>query len=269
MKTKLFLFLVGLFSLVTLLSCSSSDETITEDQLLPESGMKGNAPEFEEHPTTLTGRWYMVKADEAENSVEVPQGEFVITFLDNGYAVISNALQKYLYSSGNYPYEVDGNRITFDAGGDIVGPAYYSYEISDNVMLLSDSNRQLCFSFKKVKHEGDFDDINYAELKYRHTYTDTLVIASHVFYDANDAPFYLIRSIHSNLGDWFEDHAEIEGFQHMEGYEVKAIVWTGYYGSGCVVESDQRLIKILDKQQKKSENIPDKYWKQTTPGWAD
>jgi hypothetical protein len=262
------LLLFNLLALLSLYSCSSSEDETVESPDIPELGTKADLSEYEEHPTTLVGRWHMVKVNDADNSIEILPNKSIITFLDNGYAVIDNAAQNNLLGSGNYPYQINGNRIAFDVGG-IVGDEYYNYEIKENIMLLSNAFSGQRFCFLKVKHEGDFDDINYAELKYRHTYTDTLVIASHVFYDANDAPFYLIRSIHSNLGDWFEDHAEIEGFQHMEGYEVKAIVWTGYYGSGCVVESDQRLIKILDKQQKKSENIPDKYWKQTTPGWAD
>lgn len=262
------LLLFNLLALLSLYSCSSSEDETVESPDIPELGTKADLSEYEEHPTTLVGRWHMVKVNDADNSIEILPNKSIITFLDNGYAVIDNAAQNNLLGSGNYPYQINGNRIAFDVGG-IVGDEYYNYEIKENIMLLSNAFSGQRFCFLKVKHEGDFDDINYAELKYRSISVDTFVIASHVFYSSDDTPFYLIRSIHSQSEDWYENHAVIDGFQHTEGYEVTAVLWRGFYGSGCVVESDQRLIKILDKQQKKSENIPDKYWKQTTPGWAD
>ena len=242
-----------LLACLSLSSCNSNESTG-----LAEVGYEGN-------PTTLTGRWNMVKVDDAEGSTDIPDGQFVITFLDNGYAVVNNTIHKYFLSSGNYPYQADGNRITFQFGG-FVGQQYYSYEFKEGGMLLFEGDSRICF--KKVKHADDFNDINYDELKYQFTRTDTLVIASHMFYDTHDTPFYLIRYAQPNLDNWFEYCGEIEGFHHTEGYEVKAIVWSGTYGGGCVMHTDMRLVNSLDRKQKQSENIPDYYWKQSQPGWA-
>ena len=45
-----------------------------------------------------------------------------------------------------------------------------------------------------------------------------------LFYEINDIPCYLVRSIHSNSTEWYENSGEIEGFQHEEGYEVTAVI---------------------------------------------
>jgi hypothetical protein len=250
---KHLILVIGVAMMLTLMGCSS--EGSTGDTFMG----------YEENPTTLTGRWNMVRVDDADGSTNIPDGQFVITFLDNNYAVVNNTIHKYFLSSGNYPYQADGNHITIQSGG-IVGPQHYSYEFKEGGMLLFEGDSRI--SFKKVKHVGDFDDINYDELKYQFTNIDTLIIASYVFYDSNDNPFYLIRHVRSNPDSWYEFHGEIEGFYHTEGFEVKAVVWSGTYGGGCVMYTDMRLVNILDRKQKKSENIPDYYWKQSKPGWA-
>lgn len=52
---------------------------------------------------------------------------------------------------------------------------------------------------------------------------------------------------------------KIEGFDHQEGYEVKAAIWFGVIYNGCAVGQDARLVEILESQQKQSENIPEQY----------
>ena len=234
-------------------SCSSDESSFMN---YPETETKGNAVkvEYEENPTTLTGRWNMVKV----NDTDITQGAIMMTFLDNGYAVINNSIQQYLDLFGNFSYQVDDDYITFYVGG-FVGNERYRYEIKEGGMQIVDPTGNNRFWLRKVKHEGAFDDINYAELKYRYTYTDTLIIASHMFYEVNDIPCYLVRSIHSNSTEWYENAGEIEGFQHEEGYEVTAVIWKGVYGADSYC--DLRLVKILDKRQKQSENLPDYCWK--------
>lgn len=258
MKKNRILWIIEVLILTIGMSSCSSDESTVMDSPDPETGTIGNATEeeYEENPTILTGRWNMVKVDDTD----IPQGSVVMTFLDNGYAVINNSIHQYINLFGNYSYQANGNYMIFYVGG-LVGNARYRYEIKEGGMQIVDPTGNKRFWLRKVKHEGNFDDINYAELKYRYTYTDTLIIASHMFYEINDIPCYLVRSIHSNSTEWYENSGEIEGFQHEEGYEVTAVIWKGVYGADSYC--DQRLLKILDKQQKQSENIPDCYWKRT------
>lgn len=248
-----------LFVAAFLFSCNDGKEV--GDLNSPDSETRTTGTEYEENPTSLIGRWNIVKVDDTD----IPQGTIVMTFLNNGYAVINNSIHQYIDLFGNYSYQVDGNYITFDVGG-FVGNERYPYEIKEGGMLIVGPTGNSRFWLRKVKHEGYFDDINYDELKYRYTYTDTLIIASHIFYDVNDNPYYLVRSIHPNSTEWYENSGEIEGFQHEEGYEVTAVIWKGVYGTDRY--SDQRLVKILDKQYKQSENISDFHWKHSKPGWA-
>lgn len=246
-------------------ACSNNNDDMIDNDSLPEVTTKGHVVEFEEHPTSLTGRWYMVVAVDSTQTQEIPQGDCIVTFLDNNYAVVKNKNISAFLGEGNYPYSVSQKKgLGFDVGG-IVGFLYYSLEYTEDGMLHLSNDFGKSFYFRKLKHQGDYDDINYDELKYRNTYVDTLSIASHVFYEADNSPFYLLRK---NQSPWFGYHGEIEGFQHEEGYEVKAAVWFGEYGGGCVILTDARLIEILEKTHKESEDIPDYYLKQSQPGWA-
>ncbi len=253
--------------------------------------LSGSA-KYEELPKLLTGRWHMVKSSYGFNGQKnIAPGEVVITLLDNGLAVVDNKdyRQYHFLSSGNYPYhlfkerltiytneqkEIEQSVLSFNVGG-YGGSEKYDLELTQDGILCLGQNMSSDgpgYYFLKEKHDGPFADINYDELNYLHTWRDTVYIASHVFYEHTKSgytPFYLIRHHAGPQDHWSEFHAEIMGFQHEEGYEVKAVLWHGMYGGGCLISYDHKLVEILEKQQKQSEHISDYYWGRSYPGWAD
>lgn len=223
-----------------------------------DEGENEQATTSDNNPTTLIGRWQMVKAVLPDSTAIITPGEVVLTILDNGYAVVKNNIQL-PFLQGNYQYYVDHerSRLEFEVGG-IDGINPYTYQFMDDGMLQMD-NWNRSYFFRKLKHEGGYSDINYDELKYRYTYIDTLCIASHVYHQANGSPFYLICRGHSKPDAWRGYYGKIEGFNHQEGYEVKAAVWFGVIYAGCCISDDARLLEILESHQKQSENIPEEY----------
>ena len=250
------LFCMGTLLLLSVAGCSN-DEGMDEQVQVPMPEAEDDLS-YDDNPTTLTGRWYMVKMVAPDSTATIAPGKVVLTILDNGYAVVKNDI-KLPFLHGNYQYYVDKerSRLGIDVGG-IVGTNFYSYEFSEDGMLRIDYVNR-AFYFRKLKHEGDFSDINYDELKYRYTYTDTLYIASHLYHQSNGSPFYLVCQGHSNPDAWRGYYGKIEGFDHQEGYEVKAAIWFGVIYGGCVVSQDARLVEILESRQKQSENIPEEY----------
>ena len=72
MKKNRILWIIEVLILTIGMSSCSSDESTVMDSPDPETGTIGNATEeeYEENPTTLTGRWNMVKVDDTD----IPQG---------------------------------------------------------------------------------------------------------------------------------------------------------------------------------------------------
>lgn len=244
------------FLLLSVAGCSN-DEGMNELVQVPMPEAEDELS-YDDNPTTLIGRWHMVKMVAPDSTATIAPGKVALTILDNGYAVVKDDNQR-PFRQLNYQYYVDKerSRLGFDVGG-IVGTYYCTYEFSEDGMLRMDYMK-CSYYFRKLKHEGDFSDINYDELKYRYTYTDTLYIASHLYHQSNGSPFYLVCQGHSNPDAWRGYYGKIEGFDHQEGYEVKAAIWFGVIYNGCAVGQDARLVEILESQQKQSENIPEQY----------
>ena len=239
------------FLLLSVAGCSN-DEGMNELVQVPMPEAEDELS-YDDNPTTLIGRWHMVKMVAPDSTATIAPGKVALTILDNGYAVVKDDNQR-PFRQVNYQYYVDKerSRLGFDVGG-IVGTYYCTYEFSEDGMLRMDYMK-CSYYFRKLKHEGDFSDINYDELKYRYTYTDTLYIASHLYHQSNGSPFYLVCQGHSNPDAWiarYNTEIYLSDISHAFTQFVKSHHFNSCrFSIFCHEQSFHNIVLLIDQHIK-------------------